>query len=313
VQTANEAAFYVALILVLLHDHLDEKMKINILAAFLLPALLIFASVSLANSNSIVAKATVIPAKLVITIISPQNTSYDKSCIPLIFTMNKKVSWIKYSLDGKSNVTITKNTTLTGLSEGKHSIVVFAKDKFGNESKSSTVYFTIIQGVQGYVDIGKMNNQMADLQGWSKQQPKTSGGNVWGGVTDQTYWRTVSCQYCNWGNSAYAFISVGDKTKALKVELLDRSEDDSFDIYVLNFFNWVKIGHYTDQYSDSMGHNMTAEFKIPNNVNTYGFLEVKITMTGKHWSGYKTYGQLAIHKISAMGVLECNLDYDSCR
>jgi hypothetical protein len=247
---------------------------------------------------------------LIVTIISPQNTSYSKSCVPLKFTLNKPVSLIRYSLDNKANITIKKNITLTGLSEGTHRIIVYAKDKSGNETKSNIVYFTIAKKLLGYVDIGKMKDEMAYSLGWSKPQSKTSGGNVWGGVADPKYWRTVSCSYCKWGDSAYAFIPTGENAKTIRIELLDRAEDDSFDVYVLEFFRWVKIGNYKDQSSDSVGKIETTDFLIPSSVHTYGWIEVEIVATGKHWSGYNTYGQLAIHKIEALGVPECNDEHD---
>ena len=185
---------------------------------------------------------------LTVTIISPQNISYNKNCVPLKFTLNNPVSWIGYSLDNKANKTITKNITLTNLSEGTYNVIIYATDNFGQSANSTKVYFTIAEGVIGSVDIGKMNNELADSLGWSKPQPKTSPGNVWGSVTDPTYWRTVSCTNCKWGDSAYAYVLADDNAKTIKIELLDRAEDDSFDIYALDFLRWIKIGHYTDQY-----------------------------------------------------------------
>jgi hypothetical protein len=46
-------------------------------------------------------------------------------------------------LDNQANVTITGNTTLSGLSEGTHSITVYANDAAGNIGYSDTVYFSI--------------------------------------------------------------------------------------------------------------------------------------------------------------------------
>jgi hypothetical protein len=283
----------------------------NLKRVALLPLLflLAFASISYAlNTSKLIATVTILPAKLVITIISPKNISYDKNCVPLTFTINKPTSWIKYSLDNKANVTITRNITLTGLSEGAHSIIVFAKDKSGNEAKSNIVYFTIVKGLLGSVDIGKMNNEVANLLGWSKPQPKTSGG-TWGGVTDKTYWRTVSCTNCREGDSAYAFVFAGENPQTIRIEHLDGLANDSFDVYVLDLFKWVKIGSYKDQFSGSE-HIVTTDFNMTN-IHTFGFVEVKITLTGKHWSDYKTYGQLAIHKIDVLGLSGCDNEHDN--
>jgi hypothetical protein len=71
------------------------------------------------------------------------NGIYTSSEFSLNFTVNKPVDWVGYSLDGKDNVTITGNTTLTGLSNGLHNITVYAKDSFGNIGASGTVIFTV--------------------------------------------------------------------------------------------------------------------------------------------------------------------------
>jgi len=48
-----------------------------------------------------------------------------------------------YSLDGQLNVTITENTTLPGLPDGPHSLIVYANDTAGNMGSSDIVYFTV--------------------------------------------------------------------------------------------------------------------------------------------------------------------------
>ncbi len=78
-----------------------------------------------------------------ILILSPENKTYDTTEIPLTFTVDEQVSWMAYSLDGQANLTITGNTTLSGLSEGSHRIIVYAKDTAGNTGASQTTYFTI--------------------------------------------------------------------------------------------------------------------------------------------------------------------------
>jgi len=78
-----------------------------------------------------------------ISILSPESKSYDTTNISLTFTINESASWIAYSLDGQANVTVTGNTTLTGLSDGSHIIIVYTKDTVGNTGASETIYFTI--------------------------------------------------------------------------------------------------------------------------------------------------------------------------
>lgn len=78
-----------------------------------------------------------------ISILSPENKTYDTTDIPLTFTVTETVSWIGYSLDGQANVTITGNKTITGLPYGSHSLVVYAIDIAGNPGTSETIYFRI--------------------------------------------------------------------------------------------------------------------------------------------------------------------------
>jgi parallel beta-helix repeat protein len=80
-----------------------------------------------------------------ISLLSPTNMKYNESSVPLDFTVDKTVNWVGYSIDGQQNVTITGNTTLTGLSSGMHNLTVYANDTFGNMGASQTVNFTIPQ------------------------------------------------------------------------------------------------------------------------------------------------------------------------
>jgi len=82
-----------------------------------------------------------------ISIQSPTNQAYNEPSVPLNFSVTvaasvKVVNWMGYSLDGQQNVTITGNTTLTGLSSGQHNITVYANDTFGNMGTSETISFT---------------------------------------------------------------------------------------------------------------------------------------------------------------------------
>lgn len=79
----------------------------------------------------------------VICLVSPQNSVYNETNITVSFTISKPVSWIDYSLDGQENVTITGNTTLSGVTSGLHNVTVYAKDKFGNIGASETVTFNV--------------------------------------------------------------------------------------------------------------------------------------------------------------------------
>jgi hypothetical protein len=78
-----------------------------------------------------------------ILVLSPENKTYDEGSIPLGFTVNEAVAQITYSLDGKDNVSITGNATLSGLANGLHNVTVYAKDEFGNKGASETVSFSV--------------------------------------------------------------------------------------------------------------------------------------------------------------------------
>ena len=91
----------------------------------------------------------------VISVVLPENKNYSSSNVTLAFTLNKQVMWVGYSLDGKENVTVrytldeienvtlAKSTTIIELSDGSHSLTVYANDTAGNIGKSDTIYFTI--------------------------------------------------------------------------------------------------------------------------------------------------------------------------
>ena len=79
----------------------------------------------------------------IVSVLSLVNKTYDLSDVPLDFTVNQPVSQIAYNLDGKENITISGNTTLTGLSNGEHNITVYARDETGNTGASETIIFNV--------------------------------------------------------------------------------------------------------------------------------------------------------------------------
>jgi len=80
-----------------------------------------------------------------VDIVSPENQTYNVTSVSLAFTVNKAVSWVGYSLDGQDNVTITGNTTLSGLTSGLHNVTVYARDEFENTGASETISFSVAE------------------------------------------------------------------------------------------------------------------------------------------------------------------------
>jgi len=77
-----------------------------------------------------------------IEILSPKNMIYSTNSVPLTFTINKENSWIGYSLDAQTNVTILGNTTLTALEDRTHNVIVYANGTYGMGT-SDIVHFAV--------------------------------------------------------------------------------------------------------------------------------------------------------------------------
>lgn len=78
---------------------------------------------------------------------SPINATYNSSSVPLNFTVSDTgsgVSFCWYSLDGGSNTSLPScgNASLSPLSQGSHTLIVYANDSAGNYN-SSSVSFSI--------------------------------------------------------------------------------------------------------------------------------------------------------------------------
>lgn len=78
-----------------------------------------------------------------IRMLTSENRTFETSNAPLNFTIDESFSKIEYSLDGKSNVTTSGNTTLTGLTNGYHNVTVYATDAAGNTGASETLFFAV--------------------------------------------------------------------------------------------------------------------------------------------------------------------------
>lgn len=89
--------------------------------------------------------------------ISIKNNTYTEKNLELNYTTNEPFSWIAYSLDNQGNVTIRQvpqnvtihdpltqaKTYLTNLTEGTHTLTLYAEDTAGNKVASQTIIFTV--------------------------------------------------------------------------------------------------------------------------------------------------------------------------
>jgi hypothetical protein len=80
-----------------------------------------------------------------ILLLSPQNQTYTTNELQLDFTLNKTALWAGYSLDGQETVTARGNVSLKGLAYGSHTIIVYAKDAYGNMVASETTHFSVAE------------------------------------------------------------------------------------------------------------------------------------------------------------------------
>jgi hypothetical protein len=98
------------------------------------------------NSSAVAQTSTQQPALSsppTIMNLSIENKTYTMPDLPLIFTVNGSTSKVAYSLDGKNNVTVAGNTTLTRLSVGAHNLTIYAWNDNGSVSASQTVDFAV--------------------------------------------------------------------------------------------------------------------------------------------------------------------------
>jgi hypothetical protein len=83
------------------------------------------------------------PAPPSISWISQQNKTYTENYVPLNFSLSQPTQWTAYSLDGQANVTLDGNTTLTGLPNGQHTVIIYANDTYGNTAIPQTITFNM--------------------------------------------------------------------------------------------------------------------------------------------------------------------------
>lgn len=183
----------------------------------------------------------------VITIVSPQNTTYNTNYVPLTFTINKSTSWIGYSLDNQPNKTILGNVTLS-LPNGTHNVIVYANDTVGSVGSSNRVYFSInatgygpwesiYPGSGGYPTIGLeiYNNKLYALSQYVMY------------VFDGTTWSTVSLPLSIPTSTVYSGkIYLGGQGNSNGI--------NSGTIYNYDGSNWKNVLNTTGSYARMLGN-----------------------------------------------------------
>lgn len=97
-------------------------------------------------------------------------------------------------------------------------------------------------------------------------------------------------------DAGYCTLTFDEDSKArmLEIRVLDGLADDSFEVYIENpAEEWVLAYSYTDQHDTETW--VTHQIKgFPAGKGQGNTVEVKILPTGKPWTGFDTYGQLAV-------------------
>jgi hypothetical protein len=162
-----------------------EKMKKTILLVALCLSMITFAA---PFAKAAPAKTTGIQS---ITIVSPQDVVYNTATTPFDILLEihidvprmGMVTWIGYSLDGNSNVTVS-GSTMVPVEYGHHTIVVYGTDILGGTYASETVNFTVSipYDVNGDGTVG-----ISDIVAISAAFGSTPGDSQWNPNADIAY------------------------------------------------------------------------------------------------------------------------------
>lgn len=91
-----------------------------------------------------------------LSVLMPENKTYNTSTIPLDFTA-AGYSEINYRIDAQANVSIDGNTTLNGIIDGAHNLILFGTSPDGIAFASEPVFFGVSTG-KPEIDILSIKN-----------------------------------------------------------------------------------------------------------------------------------------------------------
>ena len=72
-----------------------------------------------------------------ITLLLGEKVTTENSNLTIKFVIEEAVSWMGYSFDGRNNVTVSGNFTLSELTYGLHNVTIYAKDLLENEGATT--------------------------------------------------------------------------------------------------------------------------------------------------------------------------------
>ena len=76
-----------------------------------------------------------------VSILSPENRDYPLAGnISLTYLIDDTIKSLSYSIDGRANATLSENTTIIGLPQGKHNLKIYAYDGLGNTEAAQTEF-----------------------------------------------------------------------------------------------------------------------------------------------------------------------------
>ena len=140
------------------------------------------------------------------------------------------------------------------------------------------------------VDIGSPASEAGySLSSWGPIEPTTHGGN-WGGLATDPESLDNLCRVI-WDasdNDPAASLTFSCPIYSVSIRHLDGQADDGFDVWV----DGILWGSYTSDPATNEYWTTTDFYGAPGNTLT-------LTATGQAWSGFNTYGQIAIDRIAA--------------